>query len=110
MYKEEAKKLGVQFLQKPANIAGTPASLSRMGSATKAAGSRWAVSLVKKPVPSLIQSCACPDPKRLAPPLVNHKSKSPSGFGYHWNHNGVTHYEIGAGMGKGMLELLKSKQ
>lgn len=33
-------------------------------------------------------------------------NESPSNFGYHWNHNGVTHYEIGAGMGKAMVQLL----
>jgi alpha-galactosidase len=29
-----------------------------------------------------------------------------SGFGYHWNHNGETHYLTGESMGKAMLELL----
>ena len=38
-------------------------------------------------------------------PMYRDKSKSPSGFGYHWNHNGITHYEIGAGMGKAYLQL-----
>ena len=38
-------------------------------------------------------------------PMYRDKSKSPSGFGYHWNHNGITHYEIGAGMGKAYLLL-----
>ena len=33
-------------------------------------------------------------------------SMSPSDFGYHWNHNGVAHYEIGAGMGRAYLELV----
>jgi hypothetical protein len=36
-------------------------------------------------------------------------SVSPSNFGYHWNHNGFTHYEIGAGMGEAMLKLMKHK-
>lgn len=43
-------------------------------------------------------------------PMYRDKSVSPSGFGYHWNHNGITHYEIGAGMGKRMIELLKSSE
>lgn len=38
-------------------------------------------------------------------PMYRDKSVSPSGFGYHWNHNGITHYEIGAGMGKAYLQL-----
>jgi len=29
--------------------------------------------------------------------------------GYHWNHNGESHYLIGEAMGKAVLELLKSK-
>lgn len=32
--------------------------------------------------------------------------QSPSGFGYHWNHNGETHYLIGEAMGKAMVDLL----
>ena len=39
-------------------------------------------------------------------PMYRDKSISPSGFGYHWNHNGITHYEIGAGMGKAYLQLV----
>jgi len=31
---------------------------------------------------------------------------SPNGFGYHWNCNAETHYLIGEGMGKAMVELL----
>lgn len=42
-------------------------------------------------------------------PMYRDKSVSPSGFGYHWNHNGITHYEIGAGMGKSMIELIHRK-
>jgi hypothetical protein len=38
-------------------------------------------------------------------PFWQDKSVSPSGFGYHWNHNGVTHYQIGAAMGEAMLKL-----
>lgn len=41
-------------------------------------------------------------------PMWRDGSVSPSDFGYHWNHNGYTHYEIGAGMGDAMLKLLKS--
>ena len=41
-------------------------------------------------------------------PMYRDKTESPSGFGYHWNHNGITHYEIGAGMGKRMIELIES--
>ena len=36
-------------------------------------------------------------------------SISPSGFGYHWNHNGVTHYQIGEAMGKAVVELMKNE-
>lgn len=42
-------------------------------------------------------------------PFWRDKSQSPSGFGYHWNHNGVSHYLIGAGMGKAYLELTDPK-
>lgn len=31
---------------------------------------------------------------------------SPSDFGYHWNHNGETHFLIGEAMGRGMVDLL----
>lgn len=41
-------------------------------------------------------------------PMYRDKSVSPSGFGYHWNHNGITHYEIGAGMGQAYLKLADS--
>ena len=40
-------------------------------------------------------------------PFWRDKSQSPSGFGYHWNHNGVTHYLIGAGMGEAYLKLVE---
>jgi alpha-galactosidase len=40
-------------------------------------------------------------------PMWRDESVSPSNFGYHWNHNGYTHYEMGAGMGEAMLKLLK---
>lgn len=45
-----------------------------------------------------------------ARPFWRERSESPSGFGYHWNHNGVSHYLIGAGMGKAYLELASSKE
>ena len=32
---------------------------------------------------------------------------SPSGFGYHWNHNGETHFLLGKAMGEAMVELFK---
>ncbi|MEO0475047.1 MAG: sialate O-acetylesterase [Planctomycetota bacterium] len=41
-----------------------------------------------------------------ARPCWRDRSESPSGFGYHWNHNGVTHYLIGAGMAKAYLDLV----
>jgi alpha-galactosidase len=40
-------------------------------------------------------------------PMWRDENVSPSNFGYHWNHNGYTHYEMGAGMGEAMLKLLK---
>lgn len=33
--------------------------------------------------------------------------ESPSGFGYHWNHNGESHFLVGEAMGQAMLKLLK---
>lgn len=39
-------------------------------------------------------------------PCWRDASQSPSNFGYHWNHNGLTHYLIGAGMGRAMLTLV----
>ena len=35
------------------------------------------------------------------------KEESPSGFGYHWNHSGESHYLVGEAMGKAMIKLLK---
>ncbi|MBI1372393.1 MAG: hypothetical protein GC159_06485 [Phycisphaera sp.] len=29
-----------------------------------------------------------------------------AGFGWHWNHNGITHYKIGEAMGQAMLKLI----
>lgn len=40
-------------------------------------------------------------------PMWRDETVSPSNFGYHWNHNGYTHYEMGAGMGEAMIKLLK---
>lgn len=40
-------------------------------------------------------------------PMWRDESVSPSNFGYHWNHNGYTHYEMGAAMGEAMLKLMK---
>ena len=34
---------------------------------------------------------------------------SPSGFGYHWNHSGETHYKIGESMGQAMVKLINNK-
>jgi len=39
-------------------------------------------------------------------PFQRSVEESPSHFGYHWNHNGETHYLIGESMAKAMLELL----
>jgi alpha-galactosidase len=39
-------------------------------------------------------------------PFWRDASVSPSNFGYHWNHNGETHYLLGKGMGRGMTSLL----
>lgn len=35
--------------------------------------------------------------------------QSPSGFGYHWNHNAESHYLVGQSMGKAMVRLLSEK-
>jgi alpha-galactosidase len=42
-------------------------------------------------------------------PMWRDEKISPSGFDYHWNHNGITHYLIGEGMGKAMVKLLGLK-
>lgn len=39
-------------------------------------------------------------------PMYRDSTMSPSTFSYHWNHNGITYYEIGAGMGEAMLTLI----
>lgn len=36
--------------------------------------------------------------------------QSPSGFGYHWNHNAESHFLVGEAMGKAMVELLKGSK
>jgi len=33
--------------------------------------------------------------------------RAPSGFGYHWNHSGESHYMVGDSMGQAMVKLLK---
>lgn len=35
--------------------------------------------------------------------------QSPSGFGYHWNHNAESHYLVGKSMGEAMVRLLRQK-
>lgn len=35
--------------------------------------------------------------------------ESPSGFGYHWNHNAESHWLVGESMGRAMVDLLKRK-
>jgi hypothetical protein len=39
-------------------------------------------------------------------PFHRTPEQSPSNFGYHWNHNGETHYLMGEAMGQGMVKLL----
>jgi hypothetical protein len=38
--------------------------------------------------------------------MFRDNTMSPSTVIHHWNHNGITYYEIGAGMGDAMLSLL----
>ncbi len=40
-------------------------------------------------------------------PFWRPKEVSPSGQGYHWNHNAETHFLIGEAMGRAMVKLLK---
>lgn len=40
-------------------------------------------------------------------PFWRDATVSPSNFGFHWNHNGETHYLIGEAMGNAMIILLK---
>lgn len=54
-------------------------------------------------------SVAAKDPRTTAVntrPFYRGKEESPSTLGFHWNHNGLAHYEIGAGMGEAMIELI----
>ena len=44
-----------------------------------------------------------------ARPFWRDKSVSPSGAGYHYNHNAETYMEVGNCLGKAMLELLKKE-
>lgn len=63
----------------------------------------------RTPVELAQMSVAEKDPLTVAVdtrPFYRDKTQSPSGFGYHWNHNGVSHYLIGAGMGEAYLELV----
>jgi hypothetical protein len=39
-------------------------------------------------------------------PFKAEDDRAPSGFGYHWNHSGESHYLVGDAMGKAMVELL----
>jgi len=67
----------------------------------------------RTPVELAQMSVAEADPNTVAVdtrPFWRERAESPSGFGYHWNHNGVTHYLIGAGMGKAYLELVSAKK
>lgn len=42
-------------------------------------------------------------------PFKATEARSPSGFGYHWNHSGETHYKIGQSMGQEMIKLIKQQ-
>ena len=39
-------------------------------------------------------------------PMYRDSTMSPSTVSHHWNHNGISYYEIGAGMGHEMLTLI----
>lgn len=45
-----------------------------------------------------------------ARPFWRDKSVSPSGAGYHYNHNAETHVEVGEALGRAMAELLDKKK
>ncbi len=45
-----------------------------------------------------------------ARPFWRDEKISPSNFGYHWNHNGESHYLIGEAMGQAMVKLLEQKK
>ena len=62
----------------------------------------------RTPVELAQLSAAKNDPHTVAVdtrPFYRPPTQSPSNFGYHWNHNGVSHYLIGAAMGKAYLNL-----
>ena len=40
-------------------------------------------------------------------PFKRTTEQSPSGFGYHWNHSGESHFLVGDAMGRAMLEFFK---
>ena len=40
-------------------------------------------------------------------PFKRSEEQSPSGFGYHWNHNAESHFLVGDAMGRAMIDLLK---
>ena len=40
-------------------------------------------------------------------PFKRSTEESPSGFGYHWNHNAESHFLVGDAMGEAMVKLLK---
>ena len=44
-----------------------------------------------------------------ARPFWRDRSVSPSGAGYHYNHNAETHMEVGNALGWAMAELLKGE-
>jgi hypothetical protein len=39
-------------------------------------------------------------------PFKASDERAPSGFGYHWNHSGESHYLVGNAMGEAMVNLL----
>jgi len=45
-----------------------------------------------------------------ARPFWRDEKISPSNFGYHWNHNGESHYLIGEAMGQAMVKLIERGQ
>lgn len=40
-------------------------------------------------------------------PFKRTTEQSPSGFGYHWNHSGESHFLVGDAMGQAMVDILK---
>lgn len=43
-------------------------------------------------------------------PFKRGNDQSPSHFGYHWNHNGESHYLVGQAMGEAMVKLLEKRE